>query len=362
MLSIDDVVADESAGTASFTVTLSGTIMSPVTVDYTTGNGSATAGADYLSASGTLTFNPGDTAKPVVMTVQSDSTSEPTETFLVNLSNASAGVVISDAQAVGSILNDDGAISIGDVSGLEGKANKRQPNYKSFQVTVTLAHASTLNVTKSYQTANGTATTANNDYLAASGTITFVAGDTSETVTVLVVGDNTVEPDETFSVLLANPQNGAISDGTGVGTILNDDTRKGGGPNGGGQILQPVSDPPHADPLGHFTPDRSAAGTASEPLVDHHQRTNKQRPTRDRDDHETETKATVVSQPRRGVRRLDDMVSDAAMVSATAANFSDGAVSGIAGTYDSLAAGQRERDDTLARLVDVVLARDEIAT
>jgi hypothetical protein len=56
------------------------------------------------------------------------------------------------------------------------------------------------------------------------------------------------------------------------------------------------------------------------------------------------------------------MVSDAAMVSATAANFSDAAVSGIAGTYDSLAAGQRERDDTLARLVDVVLAGDEIAT
>jgi Calx-beta domain len=71
--------------------------------------------------------------------------------------------------------------------------------------------------------ADGTATVADSDYQAASGTLTFAPGDTSKQITVLVNGDATVEPNETFPVNLSNPANATIADGQGQGTIVNDD-------------------------------------------------------------------------------------------------------------------------------------------
>jgi hypothetical protein len=77
-------------------------------------------------------------------------------------------------------------------------------------------------VTVKYATANGTAA-AGSDYTAASGTLTFAAGQLSKTVHVSVKGDAAVEADETFKVLLSSAGNATISDGTGLGTIRNDD-------------------------------------------------------------------------------------------------------------------------------------------
>jgi hypothetical protein len=82
-------------------------------------------------------------------------------------------------------------------------------------------------VTVDYSTADGTgsaaATTADNDYQAKSGTITFNPGETSKTITILVNGDNKYEQNETFFVNLSNPTNAEIADDQGVGTIVNDD-------------------------------------------------------------------------------------------------------------------------------------------
>lgn len=69
---------------------------------------------------------------------------------------------------------------------------------------------------------DGTAIAAG-DYGAAFGMLTFAPGQVSQTVTVLVVGDTAVEPDETFFLLLASPVNATIAAGTGTGTITNDD-------------------------------------------------------------------------------------------------------------------------------------------
>jgi hypothetical protein len=90
--------------------------------------------------------------------------------------------------------------------------------------TVTLSAASNLTVNVNYATANGTATLADNDYQAASGTLTFNPGDLTKTITVLVNGDQKFEPDETLFVNLSSPVNATISDNQGTGTILNDDT------------------------------------------------------------------------------------------------------------------------------------------
>lgn len=91
-----------------------------------------------------------------------------------------------------------------------------------FTFTVTLSWASTQTVTVNYATANGNAM-APSDYTATSGTLTFSAGQTSKTITVLVNGDTTNEAPENFFVNLSNAVNAWLSDNQGMGTIMNDD-------------------------------------------------------------------------------------------------------------------------------------------
>jgi len=109
--SITDVsVAEGNAGTsnATFTVTLSPSSSQTVTVDFATADGTATiAGNDYQSATGTLTFNPGDTSKPINVVINGDTLVEPDETLLVKLTNATGGATIGVLQSVGTIQNDD---------------------------------------------------------------------------------------------------------------------------------------------------------------------------------------------------------------------------------------------------------------
>ena len=108
-------------------------------------------------------------------------------------------------------------VSIGNVSLNEGNSGTT-----AFNFTVGLSAATTQAVTVNYATADGTAT-APSDYQAVSGTLTFAPGEISKTVTVLVNGDTTVEPTETFTVNLSGAVNGTILGGTGTGTIISDD-------------------------------------------------------------------------------------------------------------------------------------------
>jgi len=89
--------------------------------------------------------------------------------------------------------------------------------------TVTLSFALPVPVTIAWATADGTATVANNDYTASAGMLTFAAGQTTATLSVSVIGDTFYEPNETFNVVLSNPQGATIAIGTGTGTIVNDD-------------------------------------------------------------------------------------------------------------------------------------------
>lgn len=90
--------------------------------------------------------------------------------------------------------------------------------------TVTLSGTSGAPVTVNFATADGTATVADSDYLPRSGVLTWAPGQLVAGVTISVVGDVTVEPDETFLVNLSNLSGGGvITDPQGVGTIVNDD-------------------------------------------------------------------------------------------------------------------------------------------
>jgi ELWxxDGT repeat protein len=223
-LTINDLsIAEGNAGTTTFnfTVTLSAVSDKVVSVSYATANGTAAAGSDYTAASGTLTFNPGQTSKTVSVVVTGDTSVEPDETFLVNLSGATEATLV-DAQGVGTIANDDSSavsLRIGDVSVTEGNSGTTNATF-----TVSLSASSTLPVSVTYATANGTAN-APGDYTAASGTLTFAPGQTSQTITVLVKGDRLGEPDETFFVNLSGATNATLDDGQGLGTILDDEPR-----------------------------------------------------------------------------------------------------------------------------------------
>jgi hypothetical protein len=229
-VSIGDVTkAEGNSGSTAFVfdVTLSSAASGPVTVQYATADGTATAGSDYTAISSTtLTFAAGETSKQITVNVSGDTTVEPDETFFVNLTNVSANATIGDAQGQGTITNDDAAqglpsISINDVIASEGT---NAVNTKPFIFTVTLSSASATPVTVNYATADGTATVADNDYQAVSNTLTFAPGETSKQITVPVVGDSKVEGDETFFVNLTNPSGATIADAQGMATVKNDDT------------------------------------------------------------------------------------------------------------------------------------------
>jgi len=101
----------EADSVVTITVTRSGgSLGGPVTVDYATSAGSATAGSDYADTSGTLSFGPGEDSKSFTVPVTSDSAHEGNETFQVTLSNAGGGASLgSPAGATVTITDDDAA-------------------------------------------------------------------------------------------------------------------------------------------------------------------------------------------------------------------------------------------------------------
>jgi hypothetical protein len=221
-LTVSDVVVSEGhtgAATAVFTVTLSAASEQPVTVDYSTSNGTATAGSDYAAASGTLIFAPGQTLQTLTVLVNGDGLGEPDETFVVNLVSPT-NAFTADSQGVATIVDDEPRISISDVTKAEGKKGKTT----LFTFTVTLSAAHNQPVTMSFKTVSGTARSSENDYVAKTGTLTFAPGETTKTITIEVKGDGKREASETFYLdLFGQSSNASFTKNRGLGTILNDD-------------------------------------------------------------------------------------------------------------------------------------------
>ena len=218
-LSVGDGSGTEG-GAAGLTVTLApANATQTVTVNWATTSGSATGNVDYTTASGTLTFNPGVTTQPIPLTLLQDTLDEPNETFTVTLSGA-VNATIADGTAIATIVDDDPTptLSINDVTLLEGNGGTT-----NFVFTVSLSAASGQAITVNATTVAGTAV-APNDYTTSTGTLPFAPGVVTATLTVPVVADTVTEPTETFTVVLSAPTNATIADGTGVGTITNDDS------------------------------------------------------------------------------------------------------------------------------------------
>jgi probable HAF family extracellular repeat protein len=221
-LAVNDVIVTESdAGHAQavFTVSRSGPLDETATVVYSTADGTALAGSDYQTASGTLTFAPGEAAQSVAVLVNGDTQDEIDEAFIIRLSSP-ANAFLADGLGQATIVDNDAppALSINDVAIVEGNSGIR---YAVF--TVTLSAASEKIVSVNFATANGTAKTSDNDYVAASGGLTFNPGETVQTITVQIKGDKKKEAHETFFINLSAALNSTLADSQGLGTIQNDD-------------------------------------------------------------------------------------------------------------------------------------------
>ena len=217
-LSIGDAAVQEG-GTAQFEVTLRPASEQTVTVNFETADGTAKAGSDYTETSGTLTFTAGQPTKTISVSTVDDDAQESDERFMVTLRNPD-GATLDDHTGEGTIRdNDDGGggslptLSVGDAAVVEGDT-------ATFRVTLSAASENV--VTVSYKTKDGTAV-AGSDYTAMAGTLRFEPGDTTKTIRVPTVDDDTPEETEAFTVELSAPSGATVADGTWTGTISDDD-------------------------------------------------------------------------------------------------------------------------------------------
>ncbi|MEZ4637105.1 MAG: Calx-beta domain-containing protein [Caldilineaceae bacterium] len=222
-LAINDANLGEADGSAVFTVTLSVVSGRTVSVNYATVDVSATASTDYTPTSGTLTFAAGETTKNVTVSVTDDAVVEATESFSVTLS-APVNATLVDASGIATVTDNDSAqLTIADASVAEGDSDATNAVF-----TLTLSAAVDQLMTVNYVTAAGSATAAD-DYVEASGVVTFAAlAGPTQPLTVTVNGDFLVEADETFTVTLSGLNTGgrnvSLADAVAVGTIRNDDS------------------------------------------------------------------------------------------------------------------------------------------
>jgi predicted extracellular nuclease len=226
-LTIADVSHSEGdTGTVTYTFTVSLDSPAPaggVTFDIATADGTATtADGDYVAKLLTgQTIAAGQTSATFDVTVNSDRAIEPNENFFVNVTNVT-GATVTDGQAQATIVNDDTtpALSIDDVSKVEGDSGTI-----TYTFTVSLDHAARAGgVTFDIATADGTATTADGDYVGRTLTSqTIPEGQSTYTFDVTVNGDTKVEADENFTVNVSNVSGATVADGQGTGTIVEND-------------------------------------------------------------------------------------------------------------------------------------------
>ncbi len=202
-LSSDSYTVQEDAGTATITVVRTGRTDWPVTVDYATGDDTATAGSDYIPTGGTLTFAPGVTSRTFEVPIIDDLLDEPDERVRLTLSSPSANARLgSPAEAILTIRDNDPppTVSFGATSYSVNECDGQ------IIIPVTLNTPSSRIVHVQYATSNGTAT-AGSDYVQHSGTLTFIPGQTTRTITIKIINDTITETDETFHIDLMHFNN-----------------------------------------------------------------------------------------------------------------------------------------------------------
>ncbi|MDB4511901.1 hypothetical protein N9060_00420 [Arenicella sp.] len=209
-----------------YTITLSSPQTEQVSVDYQTIDQSAVGGMDYESRSGSMTFMPGQVSKLRTIKVLNDFEAEADETFRFVLSNPSDNAVIDveDANTIGTIIDNDNDNPLPKVSITSQRSEFYEGNI-GVPFLIEMTSPTTEYVTVYFETRDVTAV-AGEDYIRRSGAVGFRPGQVSKPISINLIGDTEIEPDETFKVVLTSSSDNALIDpnqSERVMTILNND-------------------------------------------------------------------------------------------------------------------------------------------
>ena len=195
----------ETAGTVSIPVYRSGSTAQAASVNYTTVAGTATAGSDYVTTSGTLNWAVGDSAtKNIVVTLSDDTAFESTETFGVTLSSPSAGANLSPSETTATVnltSNDDDL----EITSSTGSLTPAFGSTVTLSATFTGAASLTAQPISYTWTRGGTAIIAGGRYAFAS------SGTSSDTTTSLVISDVNSTDNGSYTLVINNGRGEPVS-------------------------------------------------------------------------------------------------------------------------------------------------------
>ena len=182
------------------------------TVDYRFVGGTASNGVDYLTMNGTLTFLPGEDVQYIQVEVVDDDVVEPDETILLQLTNATGGLLLGGQKStVLHVLNDDAAFEFG------ATIFRANENGGSGAVEILRRGLTDYSDSVTFTVSAGTNDTAGPaDFLPETYTVFFLPGETNQFVQVQLYDDELFEGDETASLTLSDP-----SIFTTLGTVSN---------------------------------------------------------------------------------------------------------------------------------------------
>lgn len=221
-----EVVA--SSGTESitqvpFNVTLTRESGKTVTVAFATIDSSAAAPGDYTATSGTLTFNPGETTKPVVVTVANDILDEDNEVFSVRLSSVqNASLAAGATDHTRTIVDDD---IVPNVS-FSAASSTGAENGGPAPLVIQLSGPSGKFISVNVSTTNGSAVSSSDFSALTNVSVVFAPGETTKQASISINDDPSDENDESFSVALSLPSGSNVALGSPsshVRTITDDD-------------------------------------------------------------------------------------------------------------------------------------------
>ncbi|MFL5238273.1 MAG: DUF4082 domain-containing protein [Rhizomicrobium sp.] len=224
------IYVSEAAGTATITVARSGDLQSQTTVEYTTneigGAGAAQAGLDFTQPTfngrantGQVVFGPGESTKSFTIPIVNDQLIEGSETFAVGIQNPGSGSLGVPRTVLVTIVDNDSpaTISMADVAVTVTESTP------TATLTVLRSGNTDQAATIHFATSNGSAL-GGSDYTASSGTVTFAAGQVSQTISVPITNDTIPENDESFTVTLSNPTGATLgAQSTTTVSILDND-------------------------------------------------------------------------------------------------------------------------------------------
>jgi len=219
----DATVKEGNSGTsfAVFPIQLSKGFNKPITLKYSTINGTATSPTDFVGALNKTLVIPANQINPSLsIPIKGDLNIEGDETFTVRILSAT-NATLNDSVGIGKIVNDD-TVSVS----LDKNLTLSEGNFgtKTANFILRLSKPSAIPVRVAFNTLNGTATNGT-DFFGVNQVINFVPNQTTATVKVPIRGDKTFEPNESFSVRITNPVNATIGKNLVTATITNDDLK-----------------------------------------------------------------------------------------------------------------------------------------